>query len=95
VEAAIQKSLRIEAWVYHEIKRLAEEKQTTFTDMVNYLLEEELTALGYSKLKHDAERLRMPPRGGAGPAEPDPGKPETPPRTRPGEAAGPRESRAG
>jgi len=53
----VQRAVRFEEWMVVSITRLAEEKKTTFSDMVNMLLESELNYLGESKAKYNAEKF--------------------------------------
>jgi len=51
----VQRAVRLEKWMIESIAKLAEDKKTTFSDMVNMLLESELNYLGESQAKYNAE----------------------------------------
>ena len=51
----IQRAVRFEKWIVDSLTKLAKEKKTNFSNMMNILLEWELNHLGYSKSQYDAE----------------------------------------
>jgi hypothetical protein len=48
-------TIRLDPWIRAEIENLAKDREMTFTDVVNHLLEYQLNQMGLSKAKYEAK----------------------------------------
>ena len=53
------RNVRFDEWIHEEVDLMAIEREITFTDMVNHLLEEELNHLGYTKANYNAKKYNL------------------------------------
>ena len=58
-ETGRRRNVRFDEWIHEEIDMMATERETTFTDLVNHLLEEELNHLGYTKANYNAKKYNL------------------------------------
>ena len=54
--AKVQRNVRFEEWIMEAMDEVAKDKKTTFSEMVNVFLEQQLSYIGLSKAKYDAKK---------------------------------------
>jgi len=54
-----QVTIRMQDWVHDEIKAMAKNQNRTFTNIVNFLLEDELNAMGYTRAKYESKKMSL------------------------------------